>query len=58
MSGLFAQYYSSPASQMAGSMWTNLHIPITIAGDKTAIGGVSVTLNNSPGKSQTITTTR
>jgi DNA-binding beta-propeller fold protein YncE len=58
VSGLFAQYYSSPASQLAGSMWQNLHIPITVAGDKTAIGSVSVTLTNSAGNSQTITKTR
>lgn len=53
-----AQYYQTAAAANAGSSFTNLRIPITITGDKDSIGGVSVTLTNSTGTSDSVTKTR
>ncbi len=58
VSGLFSQFYSSPASQLTGSMFTNFHIPVIITGDKTAIGAVTVSITNSVGAATPITKTR
>jgi len=58
VSSLFSTYYSSAASQMVGSQWQGLQVPVTTTGDKTAIGSVAVTVTNSVGNSQTITLQR
>jgi hypothetical protein len=58
VSSLFTQFYSTQQSQLVGSMFTNLRVPITISGDKAAIGSVSVVITNSVGNSQTVTKTR
>ncbi len=58
ISSLFTTYYSSAASQLVGSLFSNLHVPVTTTGDKTAIGSVTVTLTNSVGASQAITVSR
>jgi hypothetical protein len=58
VASLFSQYYSTAASQLVGSQWQNLQIPITFSGDKTAIGSVSVTLANASGSTQAITLNR
>ena len=57
VSTLFSTYYSSAASQLAGSIFTNLQVPVTTTGDVSAIGSVTVTLANSAGNSQAITVT-
>lgn len=58
VSSLFTQYYSSTASQLVGSMFQNLVVPVSINGDKTAIGSVTVTVVNSAGNSAPITKSR
>ena len=58
ITSLFTTYYSSAASQLVGSMFSNLHVPVTTTGDKTAIGSVTVTLANSSGSSAAITKSR
>ncbi len=58
VSSLFSQYYSSAASQLAGSMFQNLDIPISVNGDKTAIGAVSVIVVNSVGNSTSVSKSR
>ncbi|HEY1755508.1 MAG TPA: putative Ig domain-containing protein [Bryobacteraceae bacterium] len=58
VSALFTAYYSSAASQLVGSQWLNLNLPVTTTGSKAAIGSVAVTLSNSAGSSQTITLSR
>ncbi len=58
VSGLFSQFYGSAASQLTGSMFTNLHIPVVVSGDKTSIGSVTVTVTNSVGSATPITKMR
>src|SRR5581483_2001755 len=54
---LFIRFYSSPASITGGSTFTGLRLPVTIDGDKDAIGAVTVVLTNSAGSSDAITKT-
>ncbi len=58
VTSVFSQYYSSSASQLVGSMFQNLDIPISVNGDKTAIGSVTVVLTNSVGNSTSVTKSR
>ena len=58
VSSLFSTYYGTAASQLAGSQWQNLYVPVATTGDKSAIGSVAVMLTNSAGNSQTITLPR
>ncbi len=55
VSSLFSQFYSSAQSQLAGSLFSGLDIPVTISGNVSAIGSVTVTLTNSVGNSQPFT---
>ncbi len=56
---LFASFYGSSRSQDGGSMFDGgLRIPISVSGDKTAIGSVSVKLVNSAGASAVATKSR
>ncbi len=58
VSSLFTNYYSTAQSLAGGSLFTGLDIPVTVGGDKSAIGSVSVTLTNSAGSSPPIVLTR
>lgn len=52
---LFSTFYGAAKSQAGGSMFDGLRIPVTVSGDKTAIGSVSVKLTNSVGASDVMT---
>jgi hypothetical protein len=58
ISAVSQTFYISPASLAGGSAFTGLQLPVSIDGDKTAIGAVTVTLTNSAGTSDPVTTTR
>ena len=51
VSSLFTNFYQSARSTAGGSTFTGLTIPITLSGDITAIGSVTVTMTNSAGQS-------
>jgi len=51
VSSLFTNFYQSARSTAGGSTFTGLTIPITLSGDVTAIGSVTVTMTNSFGPS-------
>jgi uncharacterized repeat protein (TIGR01451 family) len=53
----FSQYYNTPASQLVGSLF-QLHVPVSVSGDKAVIGTVGTALSNSAGTSPTITESR
>lgn len=57
LSDVFRSYYSTPASQVAGSTFV-LRLPVTIAGAKADIGGVTIKLSNSVGDSDPFTKSR
>jgi hypothetical protein len=50
----FSDFYSNINRSMGESMFKNLTIPVSISGDKSAIGSIAVTLTNSAG-SATVT---
>jgi hypothetical protein len=51
VSSLFTNFYQSARSTAGGSTFTGLRIPITLSGDITAIGSVSITMTNTAGQS-------
>lgn len=55
VASLFSQFYSSAQSQLAGSLFTGFDVPVTISGNVSAIGSVTITLTNSVGNSQPFT---
>jgi len=57
LSDYFRTYYSGAASQIGGSTFV-LRIPVTVDGNKSDIGSVSVRLTNSVGDSDTATLNR
>jgi hypothetical protein len=58
ISALFNAFYSSSGSAAGGSMFAGLRIPVTLSGDKTAIGSVTVVLTNTQGGSDPVTKPR
>ncbi len=51
-------FYTSSASVAGGSSFTGLLLPVSVDGDKTAIGSVTVTVSNSAGTSAPVTESR
>ena len=57
LADFFRTYYSGAASQIGGSTFV-LRIPVTVDGNKSDIGSVSVRLTNSVGDSDAATRNR
>ncbi|MCC6591360.1 MAG: putative Ig domain-containing protein [Bryobacterales bacterium] len=57
LADVFRSYYSTAASQIAGSTFM-LRLPATITGNKADIGGVTIKLSNSAGDSDPFTKSR
>jgi hypothetical protein len=58
VSAIARAFYTSAASVPGGSAFTGLRLPVSVDGDKTAIGAVTVTVSNSAGASDPITKSR
>jgi hypothetical protein len=58
LADLFNAYYQSQQGASAGSIFQGLRIPVTVSGDKTAIGSVTISLTNSVGTSDPVTKSR
>jgi hypothetical protein len=58
VSNLFTSFYQAERSAAGGSMFVGLRLPVSISGDKDAIGSVRVTLTNSVGASEPVTANR
>ena len=58
LSSVFSTFYQTAASISGGSAFSSLRLPVSVSGDKTAIGSVAVVLTNSVGQSNSVSKNR